>query len=889
MSYIRRFYHFLGGVIFAVILITLVAAFVVAGTFIESWTDSHRYAALFTYRHPVFIGMLWLFFVNIFLSTTRRWPFRMRHIPFLITHLGLLMILAGAIVKSSYGTQGSMGILEGSGKGEIFLEDSYVVHVEDYQKQHSHSFSIKKDIWGRFNPDLSDSHSSFPNLNILLAEYLPNTVEKYEYWIKGDKICIEGLPPFPVYEANSNEEKPLPVSFQGSWQGPSGPDWNIMAIRGESVEDLLKRAFIQDTELRISRSDTEELLIQLPLKEALRKAVEFGAGDCSFQLELSYSPVKGIEGASLRAGMSGEEILIPLNGEGSLINYWVSRPYLGTPPFVIDLVRMPTLLFIEDDQGENYLFSISKYGEIEGQDFRVDRPKTLIVYDGGHGGYGFQTELDLSIAIAGRKERRAAGLYNFSRQFREVAEASPSLAQPLEVFRRACEKQGEDFVEMLTSLLQEWDKRRSWLYPKRISLPDELMRVFDSLDWNEMSSEDTRSFYWISRLFEEISPAVESKRDLAEFLKERQWPLIEHLLEQRKISGPVHVEEYPEFLVLLAQQVVDMSQFLPSPEADEELTPSLKARYFTAFLRSIGFQFEGKHNDITEVLREYSIAKLFKVKVDDQLGKHSGLSNKKRADMVASLSESSSAFQEIRKLYAGLLAFSGEELKDLTPKAIAREYLKKAPVENLSLNKREQKILEASLLPLPNILECSITRQHIEMPFKNKIEDNIPKVSLVLSKEAKKQLLTLAYDPYGTGLKWPALNGEYLFRFQPRFLEIPYHVRLRDTRQLNYASSMQAFSYESDIIITDKRNGKSVEATLSMNNVYETWDGYRFYMANITPPNEVAAQRAQIIVNHDPGKYWLTYPGGCILSLGIVLLFWLRPYRKRVLNFESFE
>ena len=55
-----------------------------------------------------------------------------------------------------------------------------------------------------------------------------------------------------------------------------------------------------------------------------------------------------------------------------------------------------------------------------------------------------------------------------------------------------------------------------------------------------------------------------------------------------------------------------------------------------------------------------------------------------------------------------------------------------------------------------------------------------------------------------------------------------------------------------------------------MNNVYETKDGYRFYLANMTPESK----QAQLIVNHDPVKYILTYPGGVILALGIILLFW---------------
>ena len=106
-------------------------------------------------------------------------------------------------------------------------------------------------------------------------------------------------------------------------------------------------------------------------------------------------------------------------------------------------------------------------------------------------------------------------------------------------------------------------------------------------------------------------------------------------------------------------------------------------------------------------------------------------------------------------------------------------------------------------------------------------------------------------------------------------------MRLRNARQINYPNSSQPYSFESDLIIADIANHTAVEKTVSMNNVHETWDGYRFYLANITPGEETAVQRIQLVVNHDPAKYLLTYPGALIMTLGIVLLFWLRPYKKR--------
>ena len=100
MIFFRKLYHFLGSLYFALFLILVTALFVMAGTFFEAVTQSHRFAASWTYESSFFYLLLWGFFINILISALRRWPFKLSHIPFLITHLGLLMILAGVMVKN---------------------------------------------------------------------------------------------------------------------------------------------------------------------------------------------------------------------------------------------------------------------------------------------------------------------------------------------------------------------------------------------------------------------------------------------------------------------------------------------------------------------------------------------------------------------------------------------------------------------------------------------------------------------------------------------------------------------------------------------------------------------------------------------------------------------
>src|SRR5262249_46812613 len=111
-------------------LIGVTALAVIAGTLLESRTGSHLFAAQITYEHPFFQLLLSLYFVNILLSALRRWPFKIRHIPFLITHLGLLMILAGTMIKNRFGLQGQMSIWEGSASQQVLLPHTFALHVE---------------------------------------------------------------------------------------------------------------------------------------------------------------------------------------------------------------------------------------------------------------------------------------------------------------------------------------------------------------------------------------------------------------------------------------------------------------------------------------------------------------------------------------------------------------------------------------------------------------------------------------------------------------------------------------------------------------------------------------------------------------------------------------
>lgn len=554
----RALFRFLGGIHFAILLIAATALFTIAGTFIESSTGSHRYAALLTYGSPLFSMLLWGFFLNILISALRRYPFKRQHLSFLITHFGMLMILAGVLVKSHFGVQGSMTLLEGSASDELILSGSYALSIESRTDRGPQFFTFDKNLlrYTKLKPASTPANPLYESLSLTLLDSTPHGVEKIESWIKRygntSYLSFFGTHPIPVQKIVLDED-PLP-------QPARMKAWDLLAISSDKTEEIAEKVYKRAIQVTIRDTISEKKLFRKPLEEFL-SLLDFSSDLPTLWLD--------------------EKIAISLDGEKAILK---NDQKADKERIKIDLSAIPTLLFLQDSKENVTLYVITKQGEMT-----------------------------------------------------------------------------------------------SHSYPQ------------------------------------------------------------------------MTLESIPEGRIL--------------------------------------------------------------------------------------------AYDE------GFLGYT----------------------------------LEAQLLKTddPLILETPLSRRHQIIEPTNVLENNIPCVAVRIKKGTKQETISLSYDKFGSGLKWPALDGEFLVRFQPLFMKIPYKLRLRQARQVNYANTQQPYSYECDLLVTDKSNGETSENSISMNNVYETWDGYRFYLANISPSDAGSLKRVQIVVNRDPGKYFLTYPGAIFMTFGILMLFFRkRPMKK---------
>ncbi|MFV0415200.1 MAG: cytochrome C biogenesis protein ResB [Chthoniobacterales bacterium] len=99
--------HLLGSLQLALLLLATIAIACTVATIYESRFDS-SVAQAYIYKAPWFIFWLAVLCINLFAVTLTRWPWQKKHTGFIITHYGIILLLAGAVVGSKLGFEGNV-------------------------------------------------------------------------------------------------------------------------------------------------------------------------------------------------------------------------------------------------------------------------------------------------------------------------------------------------------------------------------------------------------------------------------------------------------------------------------------------------------------------------------------------------------------------------------------------------------------------------------------------------------------------------------------------------------------------------------------------------------------------------------------------------------------
>jgi hypothetical protein len=138
-------YRFLSSLKLAVISIASLAATLAYATFFESWYGAGA-AQEYIYRSAGFAVLLAFLGMNILCAAVIRYPWKKRQTGFVVTHAGLLILLAGSYYSVRTADEGQVGMLEGDVKGELVRTDYPVMRiweVDPHTRERTREFDLQ--------------------------------------------------------------------------------------------------------------------------------------------------------------------------------------------------------------------------------------------------------------------------------------------------------------------------------------------------------------------------------------------------------------------------------------------------------------------------------------------------------------------------------------------------------------------------------------------------------------------------------------------------------------------------------------------------------------------------------------------------------------------------
>lgn len=121
-------YRFLASLKLAVICLTSLAAVLAYATFFESWYGTK--AVQETIYRSWWFGVILAFLgANIFCAAAIRYPWKARQTGFVVTHVGLLIVLLASVLMARFSQEGQIAFVEGERSSELIISESPVFKI----------------------------------------------------------------------------------------------------------------------------------------------------------------------------------------------------------------------------------------------------------------------------------------------------------------------------------------------------------------------------------------------------------------------------------------------------------------------------------------------------------------------------------------------------------------------------------------------------------------------------------------------------------------------------------------------------------------------------------------------------------------------------------------
>lgn len=179
--------HQLGSLKLAMVLLFTIALACAIATFAES-SFSAKVAQAYIYKAPWFTAWLVVLCVNLFAVTLTRWPWEKKHLGFVITHYGIILLLIGALIGQKFGFEGNVVLNKGTPVGRIITSRT-IMQIDSPADQATYITDI--DI--ALKPPAPDRKKVFPipgsKSKVVFTDFTENMVERTTL-VPGDSSSV---------------------------------------------------------------------------------------------------------------------------------------------------------------------------------------------------------------------------------------------------------------------------------------------------------------------------------------------------------------------------------------------------------------------------------------------------------------------------------------------------------------------------------------------------------------------------------------------------------------------------------------------------------------------------------------------------------------------------
>ena len=175
-----RFVRLLGSLHIAVPLLITIAGVLAWGTLYETRFGTAA-VQRFVYQSWWFQTLLGFLAVNLAVAALERYPWQRRHLPFVLAHIGIILILVGGIIGGRFGIEGQLIIPEGEAERVLQLPGNIlVVHQPNPGVQHVFPTRFETQAW------VHEPRTEFPvalegrELLLTVDRYYPDAVVEEE-------------------------------------------------------------------------------------------------------------------------------------------------------------------------------------------------------------------------------------------------------------------------------------------------------------------------------------------------------------------------------------------------------------------------------------------------------------------------------------------------------------------------------------------------------------------------------------------------------------------------------------------------------------------------------------------------------------------------------------